>query len=450
MKSFDTIVVGGGFAGIAAARELYKSKQSFLVLEARDRLGGRVHSSKVLNGADIELGGQWIGPGQDLMYQLVEEFGIETYRTYDTGKAVLDLNQRIKTYSGLIPKVDPLSLYYIDRTIKRLDKFAATINLDAPWSHPKAHDWDSMTLESFLQKYVRTKKALKIMRAGMETVMACSTAEISLLHVLFYIKSGKDINTLLSIENGAQQDRIKGGMQSIIESMAKPFMDKIHFENPVRHIEQHDDGCIVHTPSGTFLARKVVVAIPPVLAGRIRFSPSLPIAKRQLFQKIPMGIVVKCYAFFDRPFWREKGFSGEVVTDENCPYQTIFDNGSPHAPYGVIMGFSLAQRASELMKFSKEERKQKMIEWLERYFGAEARNVMHYEDKCWADEEYSQGCYVGYFPPGVWTHYKDEIRKPSGHIHWAGAETATIWNGYIEGAVRSGIRAAQEILSTDG
>ena len=444
---YDTIIVGGGFAGVSAARELHRSNKSILLLEARERLGGRVHSIKVLDGIDIELGGQWIGPSQYKMYELVKEFGIETYRTYDKGKCVLDLNQKITTYTGLIPKVDPWSLWNIDRCVKRLDKMAKSLSLDAPWLHPNAAKWDSMTLETFLQKQVKTKKAMKIVKAGLETVLACCPNEVSLLHVLFYIKSGRNINTLLSIENGAQQDRIVGGMQQIVEKMVEPFKASIQFGEIVQKIEQEKKGCTVITSKGHFQSKKIIVAVPPVLAGRIQYAPTLSLRKQQLLQKIPMGIVAKCYAIYKKPFWREKGFSGEAVTDERIPYQTLFDNAAPDAPYGVIMGFCLADRATRLMPLPLEKRRQRLVETLTRYFGEEAKEIWHYEDKYWAEEEFSQGCYTGYFPPGIWTQYQDEIRNPEGNIHWAGTETATIWNGYIEGAVLSGIRAAQEILT---
>lgn len=444
-KLYDVIIVGGGFAGISAARELHRANKDILVLEARDRLGGRVHSVKILDGIDIELGGQWIGPTQDHMYELVKEYGIKTYPTYDEGYCVLDLNQKISRYKGLIPKVDALSLLYIDRTIKNLDKMAKSISVDSPWTHPKSLEWDSLTLGSYLQKTVKRKKAYSILRTGLETVLACSPSEVSLLHTLFYIKSGKNIDTLLNIKNGAQQDRIKGGMQQIIQSMANNFLHNVKFKEAVHSIVQKDNKCHVNTSKATYHSKKVIMAIPPVLASCISYTPLLSINKRQMLQKIPMGTVVKCYAIYKKPFWREKGYSGEAVTDEGSPYQTIFDNGPAHSDYGVLMGFAIADRANKLMQNTLEERKEIMIKTLVKYFGQEAAEIRHYEDKCWADEEYSQGCYAGYLPPGIWTKYQDSLRTIEGHIHWAGTETATIWNGYIEGAVITGIRAAKEI-----
>jgi monoamine oxidase len=227
--------------------------------------------------------------------------------------------------------------------------------------------------------------------------------------------------------------------------MAKNFIQNIKFGEVVNSIVQKEDKCHINTSKATYQAKKIIIAIPPILASKIDYDPLLNINKRQLLQKIPMGIVVKCYAIYKKPFWRDKGYSGEAVTDENSPYQTIFDNGPAHSDYGVLMGFAIADRANILMQHSVDERKDLMIKTLVRYFGSEAVEIQHYEDKCWADEEFSQGCYAGYLPPGIWTKYKDALRQVEGHIHWAGTETATVWNGYIEGAVRSGLRAAQEI-----
>ncbi len=448
MNHVDVIIIGGGFAGVSAARKLYRAGKSFLILEARDRLGGRVYTKDIADGIPLDLGGQWIGPTQDRMYELVEEYGIETYPTYIKGKSVMDLNKKISTYTGLIPKVDPISLIYIDITIKRLNRMAQSIDTQAPWSHPKAAKWDAMTLSSYISKHVKTKKARSIMITAMETVLACAPEEVSLLHVLFYIRSGKDIDTLLNIENGAQQDRIRGGMQGVVEHMSVGFEDRILYNAAVKSIKQSESQCTVRTEDHTYYSSKVVVAIPPILAGRIQCDPPLSLDKRQVFQKIPMGIVVKCYAIYKQPFWRQAGFSGEVVTDEHSPYQTIFDNAAEDADYGMLMGFALADRATQLMRLSQLDRKALMIKTLERYFGAQSKDIWMYEDLCWAEEEFSQGCYTGYFPTGVWTRYKDALRTVEGNIHWAGTETATVWNGYIEGAVRSGERAAQEILTS--
>jgi monoamine oxidase len=197
MNKVDTIIIGGGFAGVSAARILNKAGQSILLLEARDRIGGRVYTKRVEKGISLDLGGQWIGPTQNRMYELVEEYGLEIYPTYSAGKSVLELNSKISTYTGVIPKINPISLLYIEMTMKRLNRMAQAVDLDAPWSHPKAAKWDAMTLAAYISKKVKTKKARSIVTTALETVLACAPEEVSLLHVLFYIKSGKNLNNLI-------------------------------------------------------------------------------------------------------------------------------------------------------------------------------------------------------------------------------------------------------------
>ena len=195
-------------------------------------------------------------------------------------------------------------------------------------------------------------------------------------------------------------------------------------------------------------AKRLIIAIPPTLSSRLEYGPALNALRDQWSQRIPMGTVIKCYGIYDKPFWREKGFSGQVVTDENFFLQTIFDNSPNDGSQGILMGFSLANRARELLRLREEEREKIVKETFVHFFGPEAANMKYYIDKSWADEVWSRGCYVGVFPPGVWTGFKETLWKPCGHIHWAGTETATVWNGYIDGAIRSGERAAKEVVES--
>jgi monoamine oxidase len=445
--STDVVIVGGGFAGLSAARELTKSGVDFLLLEARDRIGGRVYTHQLDEKTAIDLGGQWIGPTQDQMYKLVEEYGIKTFPTYDKGKNILYLNRKIKTYKGLIPRIDPLSLISLDRTIKDLNKKAKAIHLEAPWKTPGAKELDSITLETYIRKKCRFTAARNVLRAGLETVFACELSEISVLQALFYIKSGTSLDVLINMEGGAQQDRIVGGMQVIAEHMADEFRAQIRLNSPVTKIENDESGVLVSFAEFTVRARRVILSIPPVLIPAIKFEPSLSANKLQLCQRIPMGTVIKCYAIYEEPFWRKSGFSGQVVTDEHSPFQTIFDNSEPHSSTGKLMAFSLANRARKLLAFNEMERKYFVLRELAGFFGEEALHPIHYIDQCWADEEWSRGCYAGMRMPGAWVGYKGALSRPEGYIHFAGTETSPIWNGYIEGAVLSGQRASREVIN---
>ena len=446
-EQLDTIIVGGGFSGLAAARLLHKANRKFLLLEARERLGGRTHTRYFADGKYADLGGQWIGPTQDRMYALAKEHQVAWYETYNEGKNIIDLNKTIRTYTGLIPKMDVASLINIDLLLKRLESLAKQVPLEAPWLTPKAKEWDSISLEAFVRKYSYTTPCYKVVRAGLETVYACELNEVSLLHALFYIKSGTNLNNLLSIKDGAQQHRLTGGMQTLAERIAEPFITSIRLNSPVKSISQHEDGVTVLGSDFSYQPRNIIVAIPPVLISNIEFTPTLPILKTQLIDKMSMGIVGKVLGVYEKPFWREQGYSGQVVADEHAPFQTLFDSSPGDSSYGVLLAFCIADRARDFFSKDQETRKTIAMESFTRYFGEAAAKPVEYIDHCWAEEAWSKGCYAGLYPTGAWTNFQGTLAKPTGHIHWAGTETSDVWYGYIEGAVRAGERAANEILN---
>lgn len=445
-EKLDVIVIGAGFAGLTAAKKLQEAGFNFLLLEARNRVGGRVHTHYLDPSCYVDLGGQWIGATQDRVYALAREMEVSTFPTYNSGKNLISLNNKISSYRGLIPKIDLPSLINIDYFIKKLNRLAQTVDLEKPWCTPGASGLDSRTLAQFLRQNIYFSNARKVIKAGLETVFGCTAAEISLLFSLFYIKSGTSLDTLLNVENGAQQDRLVGGAQLVAERLAARFHSRIKFNQVVRQVIQHHDQVVVSGNDSNYKAKKLIIAIPPTLAGRIDYQPILPAQRDQLMQRMPMGTVIKTYAVYDQPFWRSKGLSGQVISDEHHMVQTVFDNSPPEAGQGILMGFSLAGRAQKLMNMSKEHRKSKILSSFVQFFGAEAADPRYYIDKVWAAEEFSRGCYTGFMPPGVCTTYAHTLKEPCGNIHWAGTETSSIWNGYIEGAIRSGERAAAEVI----
>jgi monoamine oxidase len=291
------------------------------------------------------------------MYQLCHEYGVEYFETYDLGFNILDLNSKAKKFKGLIPKLDVFSLINLDYVLKKLDKLAKSIPLESPWKHPKALKFDSISLAGFLESNCKTASSKKLVTLALETVFASELNEISLLHALFYFKSGRDLNTLINIKNGAQQHRIVGGMQSLIEKMADPFEKNILFNKAVKKIIHKNENIIIMGDGFELNCKKVIMAIPPPLAAKLDFEPSLPVEKRQILDRIAMGQVGKCFMVYKKPFWREENFSGQVFADENSPFQAIFDCSPKDANYGIIMGFTIAKRAREFFSKSKEQRK---------------------------------------------------------------------------------------------
>jgi monoamine oxidase len=443
----DVVVVGAGLAGLSAARALRAAGRDVVVLEARDRVGGRTVNEPIGDGKIVELGGQWVGPTQDRMYELIRELGLETFPTYDSGENLFEHGDSVRRYSGTIPKVSPVALAEVGIVLARLNRLAKTIPPDAPWTAKRAPQWDGQTFEDWSRRKIRTPAAREMMRLAIEGVWATEPRDVSMLHVLFYIRSAGSIERLLDTDGGAQQDRVVGGTQLISIRMAEQLGDAVVLEAPVRAIAASDAGVAVTSDRGTTRAREAIVAIPPTLAGRIAYDPLLPAVRDGLTQRMAQGSVVKCMAVYERPFWRERGLSGQL-TSTRGPVSAGFDNSPPDGSPGVLLAFLEGRAARAGAALEAAERRDAVLGSLARAFGPEAAEPEHYVDKPWPNEEWSRGCYGGFMPPGAWTDHGAALRRPIGRIHWAGAETATIWNGYMEGAVTSGERAAAEVLAS--
>jgi monoamine oxidase len=442
----DVVVVGAGLAGIAAAREVVRGGASALLLEARDRVGGRVESVDIGEGKWVDVGGQWIGPTQDRIAALARSFGAETFPTYAAGENLVELAGKLVRYTGTIPRLGPHVLADVGQAMMRLDRMASKVPLEAPWSAPKAREWDSQTTWSWMRRNMATRTGRTMLELAVKAVWAAMPADVSLLHLLFYIHSAGKLDLLLDTEGGAQQERFVSGAQTLAATAAAELGEMLVLGAPVRRIEHSAAGVKVGADGLIVRARRAIVAIPPTLAGRIAYDPPLPGYRDQLTQRFPMGSVVKCFAIYDEPFWRAHGLSGSAVSAPG-PLSIVFDNSPPDGRPGIIVGFLEGHWARELGRAGEDERRRAVLENLGRLFGARAARPERYLERNWADEEWSRGCYVGYTPPGVLTVYGPALREPIGPIHWAGTETATVWNGYMDGAIQSGERAAREALT---
>ncbi|QMW02114.1 flavin monoamine oxidase family protein [Spirosoma foliorum] len=445
---YDVLVIGAGYAGLTAMHELKKAGKNVLLLEARERVGGRVWTKRFDDGSYVDLGGAWVGPTQDRLYALTNEFGVDTFKTYDEGKSTQFFRGQVKRYKGLIPPLPVGALLSLDAAIKKMNKLSKTVNLAEPWATPKASKWDSMTLATWMNQQMSFDVARQFFKIAAEAIWAADPAEISMLHALFYTKSGRDLDTLMNIKNGAQEERFVGGAQTIANRMAATFSDQLIFNSPVKAIVQTGDLVSVVTDRQTYQAQRVIVTVPPILQNRIDFQPLLPAQRAQLIQRMPMGSVWKCYAIYDKPFWRNQGLNGLAATPDGHITVT-FDNSPKDGSQGVMMGFVLGNQAKEFSGLSDEDRKLSALHSFATFFGQEALKPIRYLDHSFMDEEWSRGCYAGLMGPGVWTTLGPSLRQPIGRIHWAGTETSDIWNGYIDGAVRSGERAAKEIMMYD-
>lgn len=458
----DVAIVGAGLAGLVAARRIAAAGARPLVVEARERVGGRLLNEGIGDGKVVEVGGQWIGPTQDRIAALAAELGVGTFPTHDEGRHLIELDGRLTSYEGrltdarfrlvrdLARAISPLALADVEQARARLDRMARQVPLEEPWMAAKAASWDAQTFATWVRRNTRTAAARSLLELATEAVWAAEPADVSLLHVLFYTRSGGGFNSLVGTGGGAQQDRFHGGSQRLALLMAEQLgPERVRLGAPVRAIEHGASGVVLHGGGErgglAVRAKRAIVAIPPTLAGRIAYDPPLPARRDQLTQRMPQGTVIKTMAIYERPFWREEGLSGQATSDVG-PARVVFDNSPPDGRPGVLLGFLEGRLARQWGARPAEERRAGVLAGHARLFGERAAQPESFVERVWAEEEWARGCYGCLMTTGGWTEYGRALRAPIGPIHWAGAETATVWNGYMDGAVQSGDRTAAEVL----
>jgi len=457
-RSVDVAVVGAGFAGLTAAVELQKHGKSVAVLEARDRVGGRAHNHHIGGGEISEAGATFVGPTQGHILRMAKRFKVGKFPTYDTGDNVYyrdgtRLTYSDKTPTGIVPP-DPTVAADAAEVVSLMDQLSTEVPVDAPWQASRAGQWDGQTLDSWARShssYSKNENFRRLVEVATRPIFGAEPREISFLFTLFYIAASGDethpgtFERNFSTRGGAQMWRFHGGTELLAQKMARSLGKRVVLRSPVTGIVQRDSRVTVHSERLDVRAKRVIVAIPPTLAGRIRYQPQMPPGRDQLTQRLPQGTLMKVAVVYDRPFWRDAGLNGPALS-LNGPVNATFDDSPPDGKPGVVFGFIGGDEARHFMRMTKSQRRAAVIGNYTHYFGPKAAHPRDYLEANWTREEWSRGCPVAVPGPGILTAYGHLLRKPVGRIHWAGTETSTYWNGYMDGAVRSGQRAAKEIL----
>lgn len=446
-NTLDAIVIGAGYAGLTAALKLKRAEKNVLLLEARNRPGGRIWTQRNADGTYFDLGGQWIGPGHDSMYAYAQAYGVKTFPTYNQGETILRLHGRSMKYRGIIPPLPLRSLLKLNHVIKLINRKSKQINIQEPWNSPHAAYWDGISAAEWLNKVTTNQVVKDVFKIAFESIFVAGMKDVSMLHVLFYTKSNRSFDFLMNTEKGAQQDRIDGGAQSIADKIADELHDVIRYQHEVKSIIQ--DNSAVHIRGDHFdvSAKHVVIAVPPPVAAQFDYGNSIPEKRISLMKSLHTPMVYKCYVVYEKPFWRSNGLNG-MCSAPDLPLSLTFDAGTLHHDSGILVGFVTGSDAIRLSKLSDIDRKMEVLNCLEKYLGSEAMQPTNYLDKTLYDDPFTRGCYAALFPVNTYTKYTTGLSVPNDRIHWAGTETSPRFYGYMEGAVLSGQRAWAEVVAS--
>jgi monoamine oxidase len=371
---------------------------------------------------------------------LVRELELETISGGAAGEKLFDYRGRLRRYDGELPRLPVMSALELRFTLSRIDKLRAQVPLSHPSAAGMAGEWDGVTVESF-KRSLKTRAVRSLLDAALGALYGAEAGELSLLGLLYQLNASQGL--LKPVRGGGGELRLARGAQEIATRLAARLGERIRLSAPVRAIEQDGSAVMVHSDVGSHRARRCIVALPPLLAGRIRYTPSLPAARDQLTQRMPMGHMTKVIAIYDSPFWRKSGLCGQVVSDRG-PVRVCLEE-SRGEERAVLIGVVAGDDARRFSRLSPADRRNRALDCLARWFGEAARRPRTYIEKDWAEDPWSAGGPVALLSPGTLTRYGASLREPVGRIHWAGSETSTAWCGYMEGAIASGERAANEV-----
>jgi monoamine oxidase len=441
----EVIVVGAGLAGLVAARQLARAGRDVLVVEARDRVGGRTLSTN-LSGQIVDLGGQWIGDRHIRVRALADELDVATFPQHATGKKILDCGGRLRSFSGFLPRLPLHALAELGLALAYAERLARGVPLAAPLDARHAERWDRQSLADWADAHVHTRAARDMVNLFAQMLFAAEPREISMLYFLMYAHAGGGLRRLADIEKGAQERRFVSGAQSLSMRLAAELGSRIRLAEPARAIAQDAAGVTVTTSRGAIRAARVILALPPALLGRIEFAPAVSPQRARLHAGMRPGAVIKCIAAYARPFWRHAGYSGEALSPAGLVRAT-FDATSADGVHAALVAFIVGDAARALSQASDEQRQARVVAELARLHGPAAAAPIGYADYNWLVDEWSGGCYVGLAAPRLLTDASVALRAAEGRLHFAGTETALEHVGYLEGAIESGERAAREVLA---
>lgn len=448
MIDVDVVVIGAGATGLSAAYRLTQAGRSVAVLEARERVGGRLWTDEV-DGVDLEIGGQWVSPDQEALLAMLDELGLETFERYREGESVYIGRDGVRgTFTGEVLPVSAKVESEMDRLTVLLDELSAHMDPAQPWAMPGAVELDQMSFAAWLEDNTDEPEARDNIGMFIAQAMLTKPAHaFSALQAVHMAASAGSFSNLVDSEFILDK-RVVGGLQQVPLRLAERLGDVVRTSHDVEKVVWSDEGVSVTSGDLTVKARYVIVAVPPTAVTRIRFVPPLPTIQRETRQHQSFGQVIKVHATYETPFWREAGLSGTAFS----PYLVVheaYDNTNHGDDRGTLVGFVSDLQADEVLRLDADDRRDTILASLARYFGPQAQQPLTYFESDWTSEELGSGAYGASFDLGGMTRFGPRLREPAGPIQIGSSDVAGLGFQHVDGALRVGAELAANILNHD-
>ncbi|NUT51067.1 MAG: FAD-dependent oxidoreductase [Saccharothrix sp.] len=439
-RSADVVIVGAGLAGLTAADQLARAGYDVVVVEGRDRVGGRIRKTEIA-GVPVDAGATWVAPHHAAVRDLASRLGCEFVPQFHRGKGVISFGGRRRTES--LTALAPWVTLDITRIMGALQKVVDNLPVSSPWEHPDAARLDSMSLGEWLTSKHALAGTRKFMTMFSLVQWGAPVSDVSLFNALRYIKTLGGVEFMLKVEGGDQQDRVLGSAHTLAGGLADTLGSRVIVGSPVETITTVGDRVTVETSRHTIDARFVIVTASPTHRSTIEFSPALPERHYGLARSWRLGALSKAFVAYGRPFWRDGGLSGEAVSDDETVFLTFDVSPGADGP-GILMVFCDARGFDA---YDQEERRRRVLRHLVHLYGESARHITDYTDFAWGNDVFAPGGPNPSVGPKAWTTFGRFLREPVGLVHWAGSETADETSGSMNGAILSGQRAADEVAA---
>ncbi|MBW4553104.1 MAG: FAD-dependent oxidoreductase [Aphanocapsa sp. GSE-SYN-MK-11-07L] len=436
----DAAIIGAGISGLSAAWQLQKlGIKSFVVLEARSRVGGRTFSELIGTDTYVEQGGTWAGLSHREFLALASELGIATKPGQRAGDFLFKIGDRWTTLEAPDAFSSNAARQDFEQVLSRFETLRRSLPQAAPWSAEDAEGLDALTMQDWIEQNTTTMEGRAWFTGITRQTISGDLRQVSLLWMLHFFNTTGDVFLGLNVD--AEGIRFVGGSQQLSLKLAERLGNQIWLDAPVRQIAGYDSSQVqIMSDRGTVRAKTAIVAMMPKDVKSIEFQPLLPILHRQLIDEWRTMSWAKFYAFYEKPFWQSQT-TGSHFLDETTRFD-VYDVSPDDGSQGILVGLLSPDYAS----LSAPERKACCLNFLAEICGDAARRPQNFVEFDWNRQAWTGGCITA-LPLGVFSKIGSALNQPVGCVYWAGTERSLVWTNYIEGAIRSGQQAADQIAA---